>query len=266
MTRWQYALALMLWAGTAQGVALEGKFIQGGLATGVVSPTAQVTFDGQKVFVGPDGRFFIGFDRHQSLEAKLTVTDKGQTQTKVITVEPREYVTQNVVGVPQKTVNPNPAQVARTKREADEVRQARSVISKNPFFANLRLANPVPSARISGVYGSRRTYNGEERSWHKGVDFAAPIGTRIRAPLDGVVRLVQPNGFMNGNLVMLDHGYGVTTIYAHMDRIDVSKGQEIKTGDILGTIGTTGRSTGPHLHLGLSWHNIALDPQLFLDE
>ena len=123
---------------------------------------------------------------------------------------------------------------------------------------------PVAGPR-TGVFGSQRLYNGQERSWHNGVDWAAAVGTPVRAPADGVVRLTRDT-FMSGNLVMLDHGLGVSTVYAHLDRMDVRVGQRLQQGDVLGTVGTTGRSSGPHLHWGVFWGETPLDPLLWLPE
>lgn len=259
-------LILLTAAANVQAVELTGRFIQGGMVTGVVAPGSAVEFDGTAVYVGPEGRFFIGFDRFSPVEGTLRVTSAGQVQTQKIIIEPRTYDTQTVEGVPAKTVNPDPKQTERINKEAAKIKKARQVMSETAFLANLKLVKPVEKYRVSGVYGSRRVYNGEERSWHKGLDFAAPTGTPIYAPADGVVRLVLPDSFMNGNLVMLDHGYGVNTIYAHMSKISVHENDKIKAGQVIGAVGSTGRSSGPHLHLGLSWHNIALDPQLFLEE
>jgi murein DD-endopeptidase MepM/ murein hydrolase activator NlpD len=116
---------------------------------------------------------------------------------------------------------------------------------------------------ITGVYGSARLFDGAERSWHKGVDYAAPTGTPVVAPAAGVVRLARST-FMSGNLVMLDHGANLTSLYAHLDTMAVKVGQVVQAGDRLGTVGTTGRSSGPHLHWGLYVGPVALDPQFWV--
>lgn len=247
-------------------VELTGQFTQGGMATGVVSPGAQVEFEGKPVYVANDGRFFIGFDRMAPVETNLKIVEGKAVKTQQIIIEPRTYDTQKVTGVPAKTVNPDPKQVERINKEAARIRKARQVMSDTAFLAGLELQNPVPKARISGVYGSRRVYNGEERSWHKGLDFAAPTGTPILAPADGVVRLAMHDSFMNGHTILVDHGHGVSTIYAHLSKILVKENDKIEAGQVIGAVGSTGRSSGPHLHLGLSWHNIALDPQLFIKD
>lgn len=261
-----FYLLMLTAAANVQAVELKGVLTQGGMATGVVTPGSVVEFENEPVYVGKDGRFFIGFERFAPVELTLKVTTAGKTETQKIIIEPRTYDVATVDGVPAKTVNPDPKQTEQVNREAAKIKKARQVMSEVAYLADLRFKKPVEHYRRSGVYGSRRVYNGEERSWHKGLDFAAPTGTPIHAPADGVVRLVLPNSFMNGNLVMLDHGYGVTTIYAHMSKISVHENDKIKAGQVIGAVGSTGRSSGPHLHMGLSWHNMALDPQLFLEE
>jgi murein DD-endopeptidase MepM/ murein hydrolase activator NlpD len=117
----------------------------------------------------------------------------------------------------------------------------------------------------TGVYGSRRLYGGEERSWHKGHDFAVPRGTPIHAPADGIVTMAAMT-FFNGNLVIIDHGDRLFTIYAHLSAMDVKPGDKVRRGQLIGKVGTTGRSTGPHLHWGVYWQNMAIDPILLVNQ
>src|SRR5262249_30427140 len=117
---------------------------------------------------------------------------------------------------------------------------------------------------ISSVFGSQRVLNGQPRAWHNGVDIAAPAGTRIRAPADGVVRLVHPDMYFTGITLMIDHGYGLSTVYAHMSRADVKPGQAVKKDDPIGLVGQTGRATGPHLHWGMSLFTTHVDPSLIV--
>lgn len=111
----------------------------------------------------------------------------------------------------------------------------------------------------SSPFGSKRTYNGEPRSSHPGMDFRAPMKTPIHAPAGGVIALAQELYF-TGNTVMIDHGYGLITLYAHMTKIDVKVGQEVKEGDLLGLSGMTGRATGPHLHWGVVINKTKINP------
>ncbi|MCK5576037.1 MAG: M23 family metallopeptidase, partial [Sphingomonadales bacterium] len=114
----------------------------------------------------------------------------------------------------------------------------------------------------SGVFGSQHILNGKPKSPHNGVDVAAPKGTPIQAPADGVAVLVHQDMFYTGKTMMIDHGLGLTTVYAHMDSISVIEGQVLKQGDAIGTVGQTGRATGAHLHWGMTWKGVHLDPKL----
>lgn len=244
---------------------LSGVYKQGGLVHGKTKPNNIVTVNGVKTKTASDGSFVFGLQRHFPLEAKVVSTDsKGHVKSQTVLVEPRDYKTQRIKGVKKKHVNPSPKNMKRIKADKAEILAARKVFSEDSFFNN-GFVWPVKD-RISGVYGSRRFYNGEERNWHKGVDVAAPTGTPVYAPSGAKVVLALDNSFFNGNLVILDHGHQIFTIYAHLDSMTVKKGDILNVGEKLGEVGSTGRSTGPHLHWGMYWRNIALDPQLFVKE
>jgi murein DD-endopeptidase MepM/ murein hydrolase activator NlpD len=118
--------------------------------------------------------------------------------------------------------------------------------------------------RISGVYGSQRILGGVPRSPHSGVDVAAPRGTQVVAPAGGMVALAEPGFSLEGNLIILDHGYGLFSSFLHLSRIDVKPGDRVVQGQPIGAIGTTGRSTGPHLHWAMTWNGVKVDPQLMV--
>jgi len=244
---------------------VRGQFTQGGFMVGQVRATDTVSFDGEAVPVGRSGLFVVGFSRHQAQQVHIKVTTQGGDVTeKVVPIAKRSYDVQHIKGVQQKHVDPDPKQLAWIQSDSKKINAAREVFADLPYV-KANFAWPV-SDTISGVYGSSRTFNGQERSWHKGLDIAAPRGTPIVAPADGVVRLALPKSFFNGNMIVLDHGHQLYTYYAHLDRLDVRTGQVIMAGDVLGTVGATGRATGPHLHWGLYWRKIALDPKLLMTE
>ena len=124
---------------------------------------------------------------------------------------------------------------------------------------------PIENSIISGVYGSQRILNGKPKWPHYGLDFAADEGTEIKAMLDGTVTLVETDLFYTGGTLIFDHGHGISTLYMHMEKILVKKGQKVKQGDIIGTVGSTGRATGAHLDVRLNWFQIRLDPATVLD-
>jgi murein DD-endopeptidase MepM/ murein hydrolase activator NlpD len=161
--------------------------------------------------------------------------------------------------VPQNTVTPDPAELARIRREADEVRALRKTAGAGPDFI-VPMIWPAHGP-ISGVYGSQRILNGEPRAPHMGVDIAAPMGAPVVAAAGGVIRLAETL-FLTGNTVLIDHGYGLETSYAHLSRLEVAPGQRVRQGEEIGRVGATGRATGPHLHWGMEWFEVRLDPQL----
>ena len=241
-----------------------GVFKQGGYIYGTTQPKATLKLLKKEVKVGEDGKFFAGLHRYFPENGVLKAAFlTGENEQVTFQVKSRDYPTQHIKGVKKKHVTPDPEQVKRSRREAAAIRTSRAPFREvDSVFQDFAL--PVKNVPETGVYGSRRTFNGEERSWHKGLDLAAPTGTSIKAPADGVVTAALPDTFFNGNLMTVDHGYGLFTIYAHLNSMALAQGDKVKQGDVIATVGSTGRATGPHLHWGAYWHNVALDPKLFL--
>ena len=117
---------------------------------------------------------------------------------------------------------------------------------------------------ITGVFGSQRVLNGKPKRPHYGIDIAAKEGTEIIAPLDSIVRMAEKDLYYTGGTIMLDHGHGVTSVYSHLSKILVKVNENIKKGDIIGLVGSTGRSTGPHLDWRINWFEQRLDPSLLI--
>lgn len=245
---------------------MTGVFSQGGFAWGKAQPNSTVYLNDLTITAGPDGTFVVPFNRQ--LEGAPTVRftrPDGTTARVTLSIAQREYITQHIRGVPPSMVAISPENQRRIAADTAAINASRATASDMALFMQ-GFINPVPSGRVSGVYGSRRTFNGQERSWHRGLDLAAPTGTPVMAPADGRVVLARADSFFNGNLIIIDHGRGVFTIYAHLHTMGVQVGDVVTRGQNIATVGSTGRSTGPHLHWGLYWHNIALDPQLFIRE
>jgi hypothetical protein len=234
---------------------LTGDFVEGGLVHGTTAPGTIVTLDGRAVPVSPAGGFVIGFGRDAPPEAHLAVGGVEQT----LSIAKREWSIRRVDGLPQETVTPDPEQLRSIAAEAAEIRALREAPSHENFFTE-KFIWPTHGP-ISGVYGSQSILNGAPRAPHMALDIAAPAGAPIVAPAGGIVRMAKML-FLTGNTVLLDHGYGLFTSYAHLSRLDVTVGQRVVQGQSLGAVGATGRVTGPHLHWGMEWFEVRLDPAL----
>jgi murein DD-endopeptidase MepM/ murein hydrolase activator NlpD len=245
----------------AEAVELNGTLAQGGLVVGHAQPGSVITLDGQSVAVAANGVFVMGFARDAEETARLKVLGPGgAVEEQTLSIAKQTYQVQRIDGLPTRKVTPNPADVAHIKADNAKIGAVRSFMSTDPrFLSGFRW--PV-SGPISGVFGSQRILNGKPKSPHNGVDIAAPRGSTIQTPADGVVALVADDMFYTGKTMMIDHGLGLTSVYAHMDDIFVIEGQVLSQGDALGTVGQTGRATGPHLHWGLTWKSVHVDPQL----
>ena len=206
----------------------------------------------------------FGIGRDRKYDISITKELNGSTKRIVKKVLKREYKIQRIDGLPEKKVTPPKEVYERIKRENKIIGEARAVESNLTFFKN-KFISPLDNAVVTGVYGSQRILNGKPKWPHYGIDFAAKEGTKIKAMLDGKATMVQPDLFYTGGTLIFDHGHGISTLYMHMKDIYVKKGQEVKQGEIIGTVGSTGRSTGPHLDVRLNWFGTRLDPATVLN-
>ena len=235
---------------------LPASVSQGGLVIGHVAPGTPVTVAGKPVHVGDDGLFVFGAGRD---EQGPIVVSLGHTRRSVA-VTPRDWPIERVDGVPPKTVNPPPEIAARIQREQAEVVAARDRDDAREDFAH-GFTWPV-TGRISGRFGNQRIYNGDPKAPHSGMDIAVPEGTPVKAPADGVITFAKPDLYLTGGTVLLDHGFGLSSNFLHLSRIDVKVGQHVRQGQVIGAAGKTGRATGPHVHWGFNWFGTRLDPLL----
>jgi len=241
-------------------VTFDGKFIQGSFILGKTEPGSEVFIDKKKVKVTSDGYFAFGLSRDRKNDVVITINKKKIVKK----VFKREYRIQRIDGLEEKKVTPPEEVYERIKRENKWIGEARSVNSDLAFFKN-KFINPLENAIVTGVYGSQRILNGKPKWPHYGIDFAAEEGTEIKAMLDGVVTLAEPDLFYTGGTLIFDHGHGISTLYMHMKTLMVKKDQKVKQGDVIGTVGSTGRSTGAHLDVRLNWFQTRLDPATVLD-
>jgi biotin carboxyl carrier protein len=245
------------------GIRLEGNFTQGGMVMGQAPVGAKIQFQKRMLPVSANGVFVLGFGRDDVSPQTLQITLPGGAQQNIaLAIRKREFQIQKVTGVPARTVNPDPKDMARIEKEQAAVGSAREVVSLHTFFRD-EFVWPVKGP-VTGVYGSQRFYNGEPRSPHFGVDLAVPHGTTIVAPADGVVSMAYPDMFFSGDTIVLDHGMGISTSYLHMSKMLVKKGDVVKKGQPIGKVGASGRATGPHLCWRLNWFQSRLDPQLIM--
>ncbi len=236
-------------------VTFNGKFIQGSFILGKTEKNSEVFIDKKKVKVTSDGYFVFGLGRDRKNDVVIKINEKKIVKK----VFKRKYNIQRIDGLEEKKVTPPEEVYERIKKENGWIGEARAINSDLTFFKNKFIA-PLEDAIITGVYGSQRILNGKPKWPHYGIDFAADKGTKIKAMLDGVVTLAEPDLFYTGGTLIFDHGHGISTLYMHMEKIFVKKGQEVKQGDVIGTVGSTGRSTGAHLDVRLNWFQIRLDP------
>jgi murein DD-endopeptidase MepM/ murein hydrolase activator NlpD len=247
----------------AERLVLRGEFTQGGLVEGRTEPTAKLRFLDRDVRIGPQGRFLIGFGRDFPATTVLTVAySDGTSERRTLKIARRQYAVQKIDGLPPKMVTPSEEDLVRIRREAAEIARVRRLDTPEPMFAS-GVTWPVVGI-VTGVYGSQRILNGEPRRPHFGIDIAAPQGTPVMAASDGIVALAEKDLYFTGGTVLLDHGHGLTSVYSHLATVTVKVGQPIKRGQVLGTVGSTGRSTGAHLDWRINWFKQRLDPALLV--
>ena len=256
-------LLLLFLGNTAAAVELTGKALQGGLIFGIAEPGSEVRLDDTPVSISEDGHFVIGFGRDETGTRELIVSSPGgETFSESMTVQPRKYAIERVDGLPPSTVTPDPAATARIREDARMVATARQHRDDQPYYTQ-GFIWPA-KGRISGVYGSQRVLNGEPRRPHFGLDIAAPTGTPVHAPADGLITMTHPDMYYSGGTIILDHGQGLSSTFLHLSKILVEAGEFVKQGDPIGLIGATGRASGPHLDWRMNWLDRRVDPQPLL--
>jgi murein DD-endopeptidase MepM/ murein hydrolase activator NlpD len=232
------------------------------MLVGRAAPGTRIALDGRGLRVSPDGDFVFGFGRDHGPHAMLRVTHPdGREDPRALAVLRREWQVQHITGLPPAQVTPDAAALRRIATERERLAAARAADTAMTHFT-APLAWPA-RGRISGVFGSQRVLNGQPRQPHYGLDVAGPVGTPIAAALAGRVTL-SADFFFFGELLVLDHGHGVNTLYAHLSERIAPEGAMVEQGQLIARMGATGRVTGPHLHFSLSWFQLFLDPQPLL--
>ena len=245
----------------ARDISYNGAFLQGSLVVARAPGAQSAALDGRALTIAPDGTFVFGLSAEAKAEARLLVRyADGFEEAHTLPIARQTWKVERVDGLPPAMVNPPAAVQARIARENTLIANARKDQTPETWFAG-GFAWPVVG-RISGVFGSRRVLNGQPMSPHWGLDIAMPTGTPVLAPAPGRVTLAESDLYYTGGTIILDHGYGVTSTYAHLSKVAVKVGQTVQPGEQIGAVGATGRVTGAHLHWTINWFDVRIDPAL----
>ena len=259
----KYFLLLFFFSFKVSAVEFNGKFIQGYFIIGKTNTGSKVKIDKKQVKVSKDGYFAFGLDRDRKYDVVITIEKDGIKEKITKRVQKRIYDIQRIDGLEEKKVTPPEEVYERIKKENKLIAKTRAIETDLDFFKD-KFIIPVDDAIITGVYGSQRILNGKPKWPHYGLDFAQEEGAPVKAMLNGTVTLAEPDLYYSGGTLIFDHGHGISTLYMHMNKIFVKRGQKVKQGDIIGNVGSTGRATGPHLDVRLNWFDIRLDPATVL--
>lgn len=247
-----------------QRIVFPASVSQGALVFGRVPPGSAVRYGGRELHATPYGTVVFGVGRDEGGPVRVEIRRAdGSAETASIAVTPRDWPIERIDGVPPSTVNPPPEIAARIEREQAEVSAARVRDDDRTDFVQAFIW-PV-EGRVSGRFGNQRVYNGTPKTPHSGMDIAADQGTPVLAPAAGIVTFASADLYLTGGTLLVDHGHGVSSNFLHLSRIDVEVGDRVTQGQVIGAVGATGRATGPHLHWGMNWFDVRIDPLLVLE-
>ena len=256
-------ISFYLFFNNLHSLELNGEFYQGNLIIGKTEPGSQIFVDKSKIKVSKDGYFAFGISKDRKNDVVIEVINQNKKEKIIKKVFKKKYQIQKIDGLPEKQVTPPKEVYDRIKNDNKIIAEARLTNSDHIFFSEKFIA-PIDNAIITGVYGSQRILNGLPKSPHYGLDFAAKEGTPIKAMQSGYVTLAENDLYYTGGTIIIDHGHGVSTLYMHLKRLNIKKGQKVSKGDVIGSVGKTGRATGSHLDIRLNWYELKLDPESIL--
>ena len=239
---------------------ISGYPIEGNLIIAQTKTGNTINLNNQKINLSEEGMFVIGFDRDSDINLNLEViSSKGEILTTNILPVQRDYQIERIQGIKKSMVQPPKDRLERIQKEINVVKNVRQIVLPMGDFP-LGFDWPIVG-RISGLFGSQRILNGIPKSPHYGIDIAAPKGTLIKAPASGIVTLVD-NLYYSGLTVILNHGLGVNSTFLHLKSSILEVGDEVDRGELIGTVGSSGRSTGAHLDWRIDWLGKRLDAEL----
>ena len=241
----------------AFAIEFDGKFLQGHFIVGKTDPKSEIFIDKKKIKVSKNGFFVFGIDRDRKFDLVITKVLDNKKEKFIKKIYKRKYKIQRIDGLDEKKVTPPEEVYARIKKENKKIGEARSINSDLIFFKNTFIM-PLDGI-VTGVYGSQRILNGKPKWPHYGIDIAAKKGTKIKSSGSGVVTMAEKDINYTGGTIIMDHGHGISTIYSHLEKLMVKVGDKVEQGEIIGTVGSTGRSTGPHLDFRVNWFQTRLD-------
>ena len=249
----------------APSFTYDGELTQGGWIKGEVPEgTVSASLDGVALEIADDGSFLGAFDRDAGDTALLVAQlEDGRSHEERLVIAPRAWKIEHV-NVARGTGRSSEAWWKKREPEWLAIKAARAK-ETNATGWRQDFIWPV-KGRISGRFGSQRIYRGEPGSYHSGLDIAPGAGTPFVAPADGVVVLAATGFSLEGNVLIIDHGGGLNSAFLHAQSLNVKEGDAVTQGQMIGRVGSTGRSTGPHLHWGIKWNDARLDPLLFLPD
>jgi len=266
LSAWFGVSAIYGLASAAPGPALdcEDSFIQGGATLCRTEPGTRIELGEASTQADALGLVVLGFDRDAPPREVARVTHPGRDPIeRRFEVRPRRYLISRISGLPADQVSHfSKAQLAKIRASNERKERGDASRARLAAFAD-RFIWPIEGRKTTS-FGAQRILNGIEKRPHYGVDLAAPKGTPIRAPADAIVSLADDDLYFEGAMVVLDHGQGFLSKYLHLSRIDVEPGQQVRRGDVIGAVGSRGRSTGSHLCWRLKWRDRNLDPELWL--
>ena len=244
---------------------IKGEVIAGGILVVNVFPGAKVKLNGELVMISDNGLFLVGFERIPEPIQILEIYEGNSLVEKItLNVKIRSYKIQKISGIQKEKVDPPQSVIDRIYTERKKVKESRkkaNLITSTYYNNGFILPALGP---ISGVYGSQRILNGKPRSPHYGIDIALPKGHEVVSPMDGIVLFTNNDLYYSGGTIIIGHGQGLTTSYLHLSEILVTVNDKVIRGELIGKVGATGRTTGPHLHWGAELKGKRIDPQ-YLD-